>query len=118
MTNLVVWLLGTLLVVAGLGYGASRLGISQTWIIAGALVIVGLGLMGRRQDEAEGSRILRRARRPNRSRRQHSRLALSACAPCSIKGDSVWPRSAGRKSVIHTKVLRPGPSSTICIEAW
>jgi hypothetical protein len=45
MTNMIIYLLGTLLVVAGLAYGASRLGISQVWIVAGALVIVGLGLM-------------------------------------------------------------------------
>ena len=45
MTNMIVYLLGTLLVVAGLAYGASRLGVSEVWIIAGALVIVGLGLM-------------------------------------------------------------------------
>jgi NADH:ubiquinone oxidoreductase subunit 6 (subunit J) len=45
MTNMIIYLIGTLLVVAGLAYGASRLGISQVWIIAGALVIVGLGLM-------------------------------------------------------------------------
>ena len=46
MINLVVYLIGTLLVVAGLAYGASRLGVSQVWIVAGALVIIGLGLMG------------------------------------------------------------------------
>lgn len=46
MTNFVVYLIGTLLVVAGLAYGASRLGISQVWIIAGALVIIGIGIMG------------------------------------------------------------------------
>jgi hypothetical protein len=46
MTNMVVYLIGTLLVVAGLAYGANRLGISHVWIITGALVIVGLGLMG------------------------------------------------------------------------
>ena len=45
MTNMVVYLLGTLLVVAGLAYGATRLGVSNTWIIVGALVIVGFGLM-------------------------------------------------------------------------
>lgn len=45
MTNMIIYLVGTLLVVAGLAYGASRLGISQVWIVAGALVIVGLGLM-------------------------------------------------------------------------
>lgn len=43
--NTLVYLIGTLLVVAGLAYGATRLGVSQTWIIAGALVIIGMGLM-------------------------------------------------------------------------
>jgi hypothetical protein len=46
MTNFVVYLIGTILVVAGLAYGASRLGVSQVWIIAGALVIIGIGVMG------------------------------------------------------------------------
>ena len=46
MTNMVVYLIGTLLVVGGLAYGASRVGISQVWIVTGALVIIGLGLMG------------------------------------------------------------------------
>jgi hypothetical protein len=46
MTNMMIYLIGTLLVVAGLAYGANRVGVSQTWIITGALVIVGLGLMG------------------------------------------------------------------------
>jgi hypothetical protein len=46
MTNFIVYFVGTLLVVAGLAYAANRLGVSQVWIIAGALVIIGLGLMG------------------------------------------------------------------------
>ena len=46
MTNFLVYLIGTLLVVAGLAYAANRVGIGQVWIIAGALVIIGLGLMG------------------------------------------------------------------------
>jgi len=46
MANMVVYLIGTLFVVAGLAYGASRLGISHVWIVAGALVIIGFGLMG------------------------------------------------------------------------
>jgi len=45
MTNLLIYLIGTLLVVAGLAYGANRLGVSHVWIIVGALVIIGLGLM-------------------------------------------------------------------------
>jgi hypothetical protein len=43
---MLIYLVGTLLVVAGLAYAASRLGVDQVWILAGALVIVGLGLMG------------------------------------------------------------------------
>ena len=46
MTNMIIYLIGTLLVVAGLASGADRLGISHVWIIAGALVIIGIGLMG------------------------------------------------------------------------
>lgn len=46
MTNFVVYLIGTLLVVAGMAYGASRLGVSQVWIVVGALIIIGFGLMG------------------------------------------------------------------------
>jgi hypothetical protein len=46
MTNFIVYLIGTLFVVAGLAYAASRVGISNVWIIAGALVIIGIGLMG------------------------------------------------------------------------
>jgi len=46
MTNMLIYLIGTLLVVAGLAYAASRMGVNQVWIIAGALVIIGLGLMG------------------------------------------------------------------------
>ena len=46
VTNLIVYLIGTLFVVAGLAYGASRLGVGTPWIVVGALVIVGMGLMG------------------------------------------------------------------------
>jgi len=45
MTNFIVYLVGTLLVVAALAYGASMLGVSQTWIVVGALVLIGIGLM-------------------------------------------------------------------------
>ena len=46
MTNMIIYLIGTLFVVGGLAYGADRLGVGHVWIIAGALVIVGIGLMG------------------------------------------------------------------------
>ena len=45
MTNMIVYLIGTLLVVTGLAYAASRLGVNHVWIISGALIIIGLGLM-------------------------------------------------------------------------
>lgn len=44
--NMVIYMIGTLLVVAGLAYGANRLGISHVWILVGSLVIIGLGMMG------------------------------------------------------------------------
>ncbi len=43
---MVIYMIGTLLVVAGLAYGANRLGISHVWILVGSLVIIGLGMMG------------------------------------------------------------------------
>jgi hypothetical protein len=46
VTNFIVYLIGTLLVVAGLAYAASRLGVASPWIIAGSLILIGLGLMG------------------------------------------------------------------------
>jgi hypothetical protein len=46
MTNFVVYLVGILLVVAGLAYAASRAGVSGVWIFAGALVVIGIGVMG------------------------------------------------------------------------
>ncbi len=57
MTNMIVYLLGTLLVVAGLAYGAHRLGVSTVWIVVGSFVIIGLGLMSgitrtRQKDQA------------------------------------------------------------------
>ena len=57
MTNMIVYLVGTLFVVAGLAYGANRLGVNHVWIAVGALVIIGAGLMSgivktRQKDQA------------------------------------------------------------------
>ena len=43
--NFVIYLLGTLIVVGALAYGASRLHISSTWIMIGAAVIIGFAIM-------------------------------------------------------------------------
>lgn len=42
----IIYFIGTLVVLAGVIYGASIAGVPQTWLIVIGLVIVGLGLMG------------------------------------------------------------------------
>jgi hypothetical protein len=42
----IIYLLGTLIVLAGVLYGASVAGVPQTWLIVIGLVIAGLGIMG------------------------------------------------------------------------
>ena len=44
--NFALYMLGVLIVVGGLVYGASQLGIPSIWIGVGAAVIAGLGIMG------------------------------------------------------------------------
>ena len=46
MSNFALYMIGMVLVVAGLAYGAHLVGISETWIMIGALVLVGIGVMG------------------------------------------------------------------------
>jgi hypothetical protein len=43
--NFGLYMVGVLLVVVGLAYGASRIGISTTWITIICIVIIGLGVM-------------------------------------------------------------------------
>ena len=40
-----LYVIGFAILLGGLGYGAYLLHVPQTWIIVGALVIVGLGVM-------------------------------------------------------------------------
>ena len=46
MTNFFVYMIGVILVVGALAYGASLLGLSPTWIAVVAIAGVGLGVMG------------------------------------------------------------------------
>ena len=46
MTNFTVYMIGVVLLVAALGYGASLMGVSDRWIAVGVVAILGLGLMG------------------------------------------------------------------------
>ncbi len=44
MSNLAVYMIGIILVIAGGAWAAHQVGISQTWIAIGILVILGIGL--------------------------------------------------------------------------
>lgn len=46
MSNFAIYMIGIVLVVAALGYGAYALSVPPLWIGIGAVVIVGFGLMG------------------------------------------------------------------------
>ena len=44
--NFALYMLGVIIVVCALAYGASRLGLSSTWIAVVAIAALGLGVMG------------------------------------------------------------------------
>ena len=46
MTNFFVYMIGVILVVGALAYGASLLGLGSTWIAVIAIAALGLGVMG------------------------------------------------------------------------
>jgi hypothetical protein len=42
--SFLIYAVGLIIVLAGLVYGASLLGVSHAWILAGALVVLGIGI--------------------------------------------------------------------------
>jgi hypothetical protein len=44
MSNMTIYLIGIVILIAGLAWGASVAGLSTTWIAIGALVLLGLGI--------------------------------------------------------------------------
>jgi hypothetical protein len=46
MSNMTIYLVGIVILIAGLAWGASVAGLSSTWIAVGALVILGAGIVG------------------------------------------------------------------------
>jgi len=46
MTNFFVYMIGVVIVIAGLAYGLSVAGLSGAWIGVAAAILLGLGLMG------------------------------------------------------------------------
>ncbi|NNC47628.1 MAG: hypothetical protein HKO13_04255 [Sphingomonas sp.] len=61
MNTSFVYFIGFLVVVGGLAYGAMLAGIPQTWILVGAVVLIGLGIMStitntkRREPSGDGT---------------------------------------------------------------
>ena len=45
MSNVAIYIVGSILVAAGVAYGIN-LYLGQTWAVVAALIIIGLGLMG------------------------------------------------------------------------
>jgi len=43
--NFAIYLMGTLLVIFALGYGAFLLGVNTTWIVIGAVALLGIGIL-------------------------------------------------------------------------
>lgn len=46
MTNFFVYMIGVILVVGALGYGANLMGLSSTWVGVLVVAVLGLGIMG------------------------------------------------------------------------
>ncbi|MES1923899.1 hypothetical protein [Salinisphaera sp. T31B1] len=56
MSNFAIYMIGVVVVVAALGYGAYVLSVPPVWIGVGVAVIVGFGLMGAVKKTREPSR--------------------------------------------------------------
>jgi len=46
MTNFFVYMIGVIVVVAAVAYGASVAGLGAVWVGVGAAILLGLGIMG------------------------------------------------------------------------
>lgn len=46
MSNMTVYLIGVVILIAGMAWGASVAGLSATWIAIGGLVLLGSGIVG------------------------------------------------------------------------
>jgi hypothetical protein len=45
MSSLTIYILGMIILIGGLAYGASVAGLATQWIVVGVLVILGLGVV-------------------------------------------------------------------------
>lgn len=46
MSSFALYLVGMLVVIGGLAYGATLAGLATHWIIVGAVVLLGIGILG------------------------------------------------------------------------
>jgi hypothetical protein len=44
VSSLTIFIIGFVILVAGLGYGATLAGVPQQWIVVGVLVLLGIGI--------------------------------------------------------------------------
>ncbi|RJS92890.1 hypothetical protein [Salinisphaera sp. Q1T1-3] len=68
MTNFAIYMIGVLIVVAALGYGAYALGVAPLWIGIGVAVLLGFGLMGAAKKAGIGRDNPNNARGPDNQR--------------------------------------------------
>lgn len=45
MSSFVIYLIGMLVLIGGLAYGASLAGLSTQWIVVGVIVLLGIGIV-------------------------------------------------------------------------
>jgi hypothetical protein len=45
MSSLAIWIIGFIVLIGGLAYGASLAGLSPQWIAVGAIVLAGIGVV-------------------------------------------------------------------------
>ena len=46
MSNMLLYMIGVLIVIAGLAYGAHLAGLDPTWTAVGLAIVLGLGVIG------------------------------------------------------------------------
>jgi hypothetical protein len=61
----ILYILGTLVLLAGVLYGASAAGVPQVWLIVIGLVIAGLGIMGASRSAATTTRAVETTASPH-----------------------------------------------------
>lgn len=45
MSSLAIWMIGFVILIGGLAYGASMAGLSPQWIAVGVIVLAGIGIV-------------------------------------------------------------------------